>query len=104
MLKSFGRALYFLFCLANLCLVKNSSIAQEQKQDPHPPAPEIQGPPTQELLPRKFFLLFDFAFNNGIGLEKARKAAAHFIDHEVLPTDEISLLSYSAAKSLKLHE
>src|SRR4030042_1431174 len=27
-----------------------------QKEEAQPPAPEIQGPPTQELLPRKFFL------------------------------------------------
>ncbi|HUU36813.1 MAG TPA: hypothetical protein VMW46_01255, partial [Candidatus Desulfaltia sp.] len=28
--------------------------------------PEKAAQPDQELLPRKFFLLFDFAFNNGI--------------------------------------
>ncbi|NIO21805.1 MAG: hypothetical protein GTN76_14020, partial [Candidatus Aenigmarchaeota archaeon] len=61
-------------------------------------------PPAQVLLPRKFFLLFDFAFNNGIGLEKARKAALHFIDTQLQPQDEICLLSYSAMKSLTLHE
>jgi VWFA-related protein len=61
-------------------------------------------PPAQVLLPRKFFLLFDFAFNNGIGIEKARKAALHFIDTQLQPQDEICLLSYSAMKSLTLHE
>src|SRR4030067_1273023 len=30
--------------------------------------------PYRELLPRKFFLFFDFAYNNGIGIEKSRKA------------------------------
>jgi VWFA-related protein len=58
----------------------------------------------QELLPRKFFIIFDFAFNNAIGLEKSRKAAARFIDEELKPTDEVALLSYSAVKSLKMHE
>jgi len=66
--------------------------------------PQVPETPAQELMPRKFFLLFDFAFNNGIGLEKARKAAAHFIDEELQPTDEVGLLSYSAIKSLKMHE
>jgi VWFA-related protein len=66
--------------------------------------PQVQETPAQQLMPRKFFLLFDFAFNNGLGLEKARKAAIYFIDNELQPTDEISLLSYSAIKSLKLHE
>jgi VWFA-related protein len=74
------------------------------KGETQPEIPEAQGPPTQELMPRKFFLLFDFAFNNAIGLEKARKAAAHFIDEEVLPTDEVGILSYSAIKGLKMHE
>lgn len=69
--------------------------------------PEIittPAPPARDLLPRKFILLFDFAFNNGIGLEKARKAALHFIDTQLQPQDEISVLSYSAIKSLTLHE
>ena len=66
--------------------------------------PQVPETPARELMPRKFFLLFDFAFNNGIGLEKARKAAAHFIDEELQPTDEVGLLSYSAIKSLKMHE
>jgi VWFA-related protein len=58
----------------------------------------------QELMPRKFFLFFDFAFNNANGIEKAKKAALHFVDTQVLPTDEVGVLSYSAIKSLKLHE
>jgi VWFA-related protein len=66
--------------------------------------PAFPAPPAQELMPRKFFLLFDFAFNNGIGLEKSRKAALHLIDEELQPTDEVGLLSYSAIKSLKMHE
>jgi VWFA-related protein len=66
--------------------------------------PETPAQPEQELLPRKFFLLFDFAFNNGIGLEKAREAALRLIDEQLQPTDEVSLLSYSASKGLKLHE
>jgi VWFA-related protein len=60
--------------------------------------------PYRELLPRKFFLFFDFAYNNGIGIEKSRKAALHFIDTQLQPQDEVGVLSYSAIKSLKLHE
>jgi len=74
------------------------------KEEAQPEVPETPSPPAEELMPRKFFLLFDFAFNNGIGLEKSRKAAIHFIDEELQPTDEVSLLSYSAIKSLKMHE
>lgn len=65
---------------------------------------ETPAPPARELLSRKFFLFFDFAFNNAIGIEKARKAAFHFIDSKLRPQDEVGLLSYSAMKNLKLHE
>jgi VWFA-related protein len=65
---------------------------------------ETPAQPARELMPRKFFLFFDFAFNNGIGIEKARKAALHFIDTQLQPQDEVGVLSYSAIKSLKLHE
>jgi VWFA-related protein len=65
---------------------------------------ETPAPPARELMPRKFFLFFDFAFNNAIGIEKARKAALFFIDTQLQPTDEVGLLSYSAMRSLMLHE
>jgi VWFA-related protein len=55
-------------------------------------------------MPRRFFLFFDLAFNNGIGIEKAKKAAFHFIDTQLQANDEIALISYSALKGLKLHE
>ena len=74
------------------------------KEAAQPEVPGTPSPPAQELLPRKFFLLFDFAFNNGIGLEKSRKAALHLIDEELQLTDEVGILSYSAIKSLKMHE
>jgi VWFA-related protein len=65
---------------------------------------ETPAQPGRELMPRKFFLFFDFAFNNGLGIEKARNAALHFIDTQLQPQDEVGLLSYSAMKSLTLHE
>jgi len=75
-----------------------------KKEEGSPVVMETPAPPARELLPRKFFLFFDFAFNNGIGIEKARKAALHFIDTQLQPQDEVGVLSYSAIKSLKLHE
>jgi len=53
---------------------------------------------------RKFFLLFDFAYNNARGILKAKKAALHFIDTQLQPLDEVGVFSYSATKSLKLHK
>ncbi len=61
--------------------------------------PEVKG-----LLPRKYFIFFDFAFNSPIGAIAAVRAAQHFIDTEAAPGDEVAVLSYSAAKGLKVHE
>jgi len=61
--------------------------------------PQIRPP-----MNRKFFLFFDFAFNDAAGILKARKAALHFIDTELNPSDEVGVVSYSARKGLTLHE
>jgi VWFA-related protein len=53
---------------------------------------------------RKFLLFFDFAFNDAKGILKARKAALHFINGQLLPEDEIGLISYDVFKGLTLHE
>jgi hypothetical protein len=64
-----------------------------------------KGKPVLDLTKDDFLLLFfDFAFNNAIGIEKSRKAALRFIETQLRSTDEVGLISYSAMKSLKLHE
>jgi VWFA-related protein len=65
---------------------------------------ETKIPPPRELLNRKFFLLFDFAYNNPKGILKAKQAALHFIDTQLTRSDEVGVISYSALKSLVLHE
>jgi len=72
----------------------------EQPQE-EPAIPSLPGPPR---LSRRFFLFFDFLFNNPQGLEKAKKAALHFLDNQVQASDEIGVLSYSLYKGLTLHE
>jgi VWFA-related protein len=59
---------------------------------------------TSNRMPRKFFLFFDFAFNNRFGLEESKEAALYFIDNELLPNDEVGVLSYSTVKYIMLHE
>jgi VWFA-related protein len=84
---------------------KHDLSLQAAKEEPQPEKLiETPAQPARELMPRKFFLFFDFAFNNADGLKKAKQAALHFIDRQVLPTDEVGVLSYSAIKSLTLHE
>jgi VWFA-related protein len=60
--------------------------------------------PPRNLMPRKFFLFFDFAYNTPKGLRKAKEAALHFIDSQLLPTDEVGVLSYSGMENLDLWE
>lgn len=57
-----------------------------------------------QMMPRKYFFLFDFAFNNMGGVKLAKRIAAHFLETQSLPSDEIGILSYSAVKGLILHE
>ncbi|MFZ2053406.1 MAG: VWA domain-containing protein [Candidatus Aminicenantales bacterium] len=75
-----------------------------EKGETPPEVVETPAPPSRDLMPRKFFLFFDFAFNNAKGIDKTKEAALHFIDTQLQPTDEVGLLSYSATRSLTLHE
>ena len=70
------------------------------------PAAMEKIPPQDDrnLMPRKFFLFFDFAYNTPKGLRKAKEAALHFIDSQLLPTDEVGVLSYSGLEDLDLWE
>jgi VWFA-related protein len=61
-------------------------------------------PPPRNLMPRKFFLFFDFAYNTPKGLRMAKEAALHFVDSQLLPTDELGVLSYSGLENLELWE
>ena len=63
-------------------------------------ATPLQAP---RLLNRKFFLLFDFVYNNPAGVRKMGEVARKFLDTQVLPTDEIGVLSFSLLKRLQVH-
>jgi VWFA-related protein len=53
---------------------------------------------------RKFFLFFDFAYNNVRGVLRAQKAALHFLDTVVQPEDEVAVLTYATIGGLAFHE
>jgi VWFA-related protein len=60
-------------------------------------------PPAQKIS-RKFFLLLDFAYNQQKGVAKAITAASHFLKNQVMPGDEVALLSNSLLKGVTVHE
>jgi len=55
-------------------------------------------------LNRKFFLLFDFGFNDQKGVNRAKTAGLHFIDTQVRPKDEVAVLSSSSLRGMTVHE
>ncbi len=57
-----------------------------------------------ETASRKFFLLFDFVYNNPKGLRATRAAALHFLDKISQPTDEIGIITYSLEGGLAVRE
>jgi len=60
--------------------------------------------PEPKRMPRKFFLFFDFAFNDLGGINMAKEAARHFVETQIDPTDEVGVLAYSTHRGLRLHE
>jgi VWFA-related protein len=59
---------------------------------------------SNDTMNRKFFFFFDLVNNNTKGFLKAQKAALHFIDNQLQPSDEVGIISYSVLKQLTLHE
>ena len=68
------------------------------------PLAPILAAPSAPTVTRKFFLFFDFAFNNARGITKAKKAALHFLEAQVRPDDEVGVLTYSMFKGVTVHE
>ncbi|MDH5467328.1 MAG: VWA domain-containing protein [Candidatus Aminicenantes bacterium] len=61
-------------------------------------------PETASRMNRKFILLLDIDRNDAPGVGKSKKAALHFLDTQVLPTDEVGVFSYSRYYGLIIHE
>ncbi|MDI6844988.1 MAG: VWA domain-containing protein [Candidatus Saccharicenans sp.] len=78
----------------------HSFLLPQEKQESVPPA----SAETQEIASRKFFLLFDFVYNNPKGLRATREAALHFLDRISQPTDEVGIITYSLEGGLALRE
>jgi len=64
-------------------------------------------PPAEDVssrMNRKFFLLLDSFQNDIVGIVRSKKAALHFIETQLQPTDEVGVLSYSRDRGLILNE
>jgi VWFA-related protein len=55
-------------------------------------------------LNRKFFLWFDFGFNDPSGIKRAKEAGLHFMDTQVRPEDQVALVSSSILTGISVHE
>jgi VWFA-related protein len=73
-------------------------------QTPETVAMEQAVSETAPLMKRKYILLFDNDSNDLEGVNKSRKAALEFLDHNVQPGDEIAFFSCSPMSGLTVHE
>jgi VWFA-related protein len=78
--------------------------ATEAAAEPAAPAAAAQAAPPVRPMNRKYFLFFDFAYNNVRGIQKAQKAALHFLGTVARPEDEVAVLTYSAVRGLAVRE
>ena len=78
--------------------------ADDEKPEIDKTIKPVKTPDKPPLITRKFMLFFDFAFNDAQGILKAKEAALYFIDTQLHPDDEVSIISYNTFKGLTLHE
>ena len=67
-------------------------------------APTATAPAAPAKLNRKFFLWFDFGFNDPSGIKRAKAAGLHFMDTQVRPEDQVALVSSSILTGISVHE
>ena len=61
-------------------------------------------PKLQDKFNRKFFFIFDYLENDIAGILQSKRAFNHYINNQLLPEDEVSILSYSTAEGFVVHE
>jgi VWFA-related protein len=85
---------------------RHSLEAAAEAMTPERPSEAAPAPAAPAVRPsnRKYFLFFDFAYNNVRGILKAQKAALHFLDTVVRPADEVAVLTYAAVRGLAVQE
>ena len=79
----------------------SADLPTARQQDEMMPVLYTKTPP---ILNRKFFLIFDFFRNDMAGISRAKKAALYFLEKQLLPDDEVAILSFSPTAGLTLHQ
>ena len=67
-------------------------------------SPAQAAAPVPAKLNRKFFLWFDFGFNDPSGIKRAKAAGLHFMDTQVRPEDQVALVSSSILTGISVQE
>lgn len=83
-------------------LLPTTRPVQHVAEPPSPAPPSTSAPSTR--LPNKYFLFFDFAYNNHRGISKAKEAALRFLDTKIDVAAEVGVLSLSLMRGLVVHE
>ena len=73
---------------------------EEKTKEAEPPSTPL--PPSR--MNRKFLLLLDLFQTDAPGIKRSKKAALHFIDTQLQPTDEVGIFSYTQNQGLVLNE
>jgi len=83
----------------HLLLKPEKKVSEEIAKTELPPPEDVSS-----RMNRKFFLILDMDRNSAVGIRKSKKAALHFIDTQLQPTDEVSVFSYSFIRRLVVHQ
>jgi len=83
----------------HLLLKPEKKVEEEIAKTELPPPENVPS-----MMNRKFFLILDMDRNNAVGISKSKKAALHFIDTQLQPTDEVGVFSYSFIRRLVVHQ
>ncbi len=73
--------------------------AEERARETKPARPEKRQP----LMNRKFFIFIDTSNNDPQGMNKSKNAALHFVQTQLQPSDEVTLMTYNWIRGVKIH-
>ena len=64
---------------------------------------ERSEPEISSRMNRKFLILLDILGNDNVGVIQSKEAAIHFVETQLLPWDEVGIISYAPLTGLNIH-